>query len=545
MNAERRARSAEPDPFSIKEGRAAARRRGVPGLLLLLMCLGVQAQVPVVPQDVQTSVRQRVDYGYCPGIVVGLMNTNGATYFSYGSVDLNGGSAVDEDTLFEIGSITKVFTSTLLADMAERGELELTNAAQSYLPDGITAPTWLDQPITLTHLATHTSGLPSAPSNLTPTDGSNPFAGYTEQQMYELLDAYALTRSPGASYEYSSYCVGLLGQLLARIAGADYESLVVTWIADELGLADTRIDLTPAQQARTARGYSGVVAIPPFEMDVLDAAGDLRSTAKDLLTFLAANRGWLTTRLQRAMTEAQRSRYPTGTPGLNIGLGWHLYTVPSGTAVWHNGATIGQRAFAGFMRNGQTLVVVLANSDYDVTDIGFHLLDATAPLGSVRRPVTQSEMTLRHYVGRYESAGDDRFTIGLLRSHLTLQYSRDLGRTFTLHPSGMNRFYLTFPEASGTFTTNSLGQATALVWTQSGVTTTYPKTRVPSSLVLQRVNDLTQLSLSGDTDRDYVIQASTDLSEWTDISTNSIWDGPMVDPGSASASRRFYRVFEP
>jgi len=514
------------------------------GMLLLSAFIGVQAQLPVVPEDVKTTVRQRVDYGYCPGIVVGLMNTNGSTYFSYGSVDLDGGAGVDENTLFEIGSVTKVFTATLLADMAERGELELTNAIQSYLPDGITAPTWPGREISLTHLATHTSGLPSAPANLIVADGSNPFAGYTAQQMYEFLDTYTLTRAPG-TYEYSNYGMGLLGQLLARKAGAGYEELVITWITDELGLTDTRINLTPAQQPRLARGYSGVVPIPPFEMDVLEAAGALRSTAKDLLTFLAANRGWLATRLQPAMIEAQRSRYSTGTPGLSIGLGWFLYTVSSGTVVWHNGATIGQRAFAGFMRNGRTLAVVLANSDFDVTDIGFHLLDAAAPLTSVRRPATVPELTLRHYVGRYELGADDHFTIGLLRSHLTLRYGRDLGRTFTLHPSGANRFYLTFPEASATFQTNSLGHATALVWSQSGATTTYPKVQLPSLLTLRRVNGLAQLSLSGDTDRDYVIQASINLSDWVAFSTNTIWDNPIVDPEPAAMSHRFYRVLEP
>lgn len=513
--------------------------------LTLCVQAHVQAAAPVVPEDVKTTVRQRVDYGYCPGVVVGLMNTNGTSYFSYGSVDLDGGPAVDENTLFEIGSITKVFTTTLLSDMAERGELELTNAVQSCLPDGITAPVWLDRPITLTHLATHTSGLPGAPSNLAPADGNNPFSGYREQEMYEFLNSYALTRAPGATYEYSNYGMGLLGQLLARQAGLNYQALVVTWIADELGLADTRIDLTPAQQARLARGYSGVVPIPPFEMDVLEAAGDLRSTTKDLLTFLAANRGWLTTRLQPAMIEAQRSRYPTGTPGLSIGLGWHLYSLNAGTAIWHNGATIGQRAFAGFIRNGRTLAVVLANSDYDITDIGFHLLDASVPLTSVRRPATAPELTLRHDVGRYERDAEDRLTIALFRGHLTVQYSRDLGRAFTLYPSSTSRFYLTFLEASATFLTNALGHVTSLVWTQSGTSTTYPKVRLPSSLSLRLVNGTTQLSLSGDTDREYAIQTSTDLVHWLDLSTNTIWDGPIMDPDSTALPARFYRALEP
>lgn len=283
-----------------------------------------QTGPPVIPEDVQTAIRQRVDWGYCPGIVVGLMNASGSSFSCYGSTYLDNGRPVDENTLFEIGSITKVFTTTLLADMAEHGELALTNVIQDYLPEGIQAPTRSGRAISLTHLATHTSGLPSTPSNLAPVAGDNPFAGYTEPMMFEFLDSYALTRNPGAAYEYSNYGMGLLGQLLARHAGSSYEGLIVDRIANELGLADTRIHLSASQQSRLAHGYSGVIPIPPFEMAALEAAGDLRSTARDLLTFLAANRGWIATRLQPAMTEAHRYRYPTSTPGMSIALGWHL-----------------------------------------------------------------------------------------------------------------------------------------------------------------------------------------------------------------------------
>ena len=243
----------ERKPGNMTTEHSSSWRRATGGALLLPALVRVQAQLPVLPEDAKTAVRQRVDYGYCPGIVVGLMKTNGSTYFGYGRMDLDGGPAVDENTLFEIGSIAKVFTATLLADMAECGELELTNAIQSYLPDWITAPTWLDHPITLTHLATHTSGLPDWWSNLNPAERDNPFAGYTRELMYEFVDSYQLRRAPGAGFEYSNFGMGLLGQLLERLSGVGYEALVVTRIADEIVLADTRIDLSPVQQARLAR----------------------------------------------------------------------------------------------------------------------------------------------------------------------------------------------------------------------------------------------------------------------------------------------------
>jgi hypothetical protein len=245
------------------------------------------------------------------------------------------------------------------------------------------------------------------------------------------------------------------------------------------------------------------------------------------------------------MTNAHRSRVSTSTPGMTVGLGWHLYTLSSGTAIWHNGATIGHRAFAGFVRNGSTLVVALANSDFDVTDIGFHLLDVNSPLATVRQPGSLPLETLRHYVGRYQRADDDRFTIRLYEGHLILDYSADLGRTLTLYPMGQNRFYLTFPEAQGTFTTNSTGHATALVWTQSGQSTTYPKVRQPTHLLATRSGSTLELHLEGDTDRDYLIEASTDLDEWSVLSTNTIWDGPVVEDLASAFERRFYRVREP
>jgi CubicO group peptidase (beta-lactamase class C family) len=123
--------------------------------------LAVRANPPVVPADVQTAVRQRVDYGYCPGIVVGLMNTNGPAYFSYGAGISRAAHRWTSTLLFEIGSI-KVFTMTLLADMAERGAVQLTDTIQTFLPEGIAAPVRSGKSITLTHLATHTPACPAS-----------------------------------------------------------------------------------------------------------------------------------------------------------------------------------------------------------------------------------------------------------------------------------------------------------------------------------------------------------------------------------------------
>jgi len=502
------------------------------------------AEPPVVPADVQTTIRERVDYGYAPGIVLGLRNQDGTTLFAYGHTDRAAARPVDENTIFEIGSVTKVFTATAFAHMAARGEVGLNDLVQTHVPTGIQVPTYQGTPITLTHLATHTATFPHSPNNLSSTDGNNPFTGYTVDAVFDYLSTYVLPRRPGTLYEYSNYGAGLLGYLLAVRANTDYETLIRQLIADPLGLTDTTITLTADQRTRLAHGYSGVVPIPEFDLPVLEGAGALRSTVSDILTFLQAHRGWLDTSLQPAMATTQTQRVATPTPGLGVGLGWHLLNLPTGTAVWHDGATIGHRAFAGFLREGNSLVVVLGNSDFQTLDIGLHLLDPAVPLTTVRRPLVLSPETLRHYVGLYALGQNDRFTITLRDEHLVLSYAADLGRSLTLYPMAPNRFYLTFPEAQVTFTTNSAGHATSLAWQQDGQNITYPKIRQPTRLLALPTPEGLELRIQGDTDREFVVESSPDLETWSDMTTNTIWETSVVNLNSTTATQRFFRVRE-
>ena len=105
--------------------------------------------------------------------------------------------------MFEIGSVTKVFTTLLLQDMLERGEMRLGDPVAKFLPASVKVPVRGGREITLLDLATHTSGLPRLPDNLTPKADENPYADYTAEQLYAFpaLD-YTLTRDIGAKYEY-------------------------------------------------------------------------------------------------------------------------------------------------------------------------------------------------------------------------------------------------------------------------------------------------------------------------------------------------------
>jgi CubicO group peptidase (beta-lactamase class C family) len=314
------------------------------------------------------------------GIVVGVVTPEGRQVVAHGPASAAGRPAVSGETLFEIASLTKVFTGLLLSDMARRGEVALDAPIANFLPAGMKVPQRGGRAIALHDLATHTSGLPRLPTNFAPRDPSNPYADYSVEQLYQFLSAYELTREPGAHYEYSNLGMGLLGHLLARRAGMDYESLVVKRIAAPLGLDGTRINLSPELRRRLASGYDErLEPVPLWEDATLAGAGSLFSSVDDLLTFLAATFEEETP-LAAATAAALAERRPTGHPDLSIGLGWHISQRNGRELIWHNGGTAGFASYMGYVPDARVGIVVLANSAHGVDDLALTLIDALAAM---------------------------------------------------------------------------------------------------------------------------------------------------------------------
>ncbi len=328
-------------------------------------------------------------------IVVGVIDANGRRVIAYGSLARNDKRRLDGDTVFEIGSMTKVFTSLLLMDMTRRGEVALADPASKYLPPGVKIPERNDRKITLADLSTQSSGLPRMPANFAPKDNANPYADYSVQQMYDFLSGYRLTRDIGSQYEYSNLGVGLLGHVLSLRAGMSYEALVRLRICDPLGMANTRITLTPDMKAHLAVGHSETLAaVANWDLPTLAGAGALRSTANDMLTFLAANLGYLKTPLAPAMEDEVSVRRSAGSPGLEIAYAWHIQTKDGNAIIWHNGGTGGYRTYMGYDPKARVGVVVLSNISTPAgqDDIGRHLLNASYPLLKVSPPAEHAEI---------------------------------------------------------------------------------------------------------------------------------------------------------
>jgi len=449
----------------------------VGGALLCVALAGsaaAWAQGIQVPEEVRANVRARVDNGGSVGIVVGVLDSTGSRYFSYGRTARSGGQPVNERTVYEIGSITKVFTAVALADMAAHGEVGLDDPVQRYLPDSVHVPSRDGHEITLRLLSAQRSGLPRMPGNFAPADRSDPYKDYDAGRLYAFLNGYTLTRDPGASYEYSNLGVGLLSVALARRAGTSYENLVLTRVIQPLHLADTRITLAPGLSARLARGHAGEQEASNWNFDAIAAAGALRSTAADLARFVAAAAGLVPTSLDSAFRLTEVIQYDAG-PTMRIGLGWHVTGRDSSTAYWHNGGTGGYHSFIGFDPRRRIGVVVLSNSSESIDDIGFHVLNPAFPLATVRVAVAMPPDSLDAYVGEYRLA--PTFVISVRKDGATLVAQATGQSAYPIYPSARDEFFYRVADAQLSFVRDSTGRVASLILHQGG--RDMPAPRIP------------------------------------------------------------------
>ena len=409
------------------------------------------------------------------GIVVGIVDATGRRIIAFGTIAMDDKRPMGGDTVFDVGSITKVFTALLLSDMVQRGEVALDDPVTKVL--GAKDLPFLgrgDRDVTLLDLATHTSGLPLRPANLVSTNPDDKYAGYTTELLHQFLASFEFDRDPGRGYEYSNVGYGLLGEALSLRSGASYRDLLQLRITQPLGMTDTRVDPTEEMENRRATGYDyELKQVPRWDFGALESAGGLRSTANDLLKLLEAILGYRSSSLQpamRAMTAATR----TGgmQPATHISLAWNVYRTGGGEIAWKNGSVGGFRTFIGYDPQNRVGVVALANAQtaVGVDDVGLHVLDRNLPVDLhvpvIRQVVAVDPAILDRYVGRYQFSPTDIVTI-----------TRDGERLFMQQPGqdriplfayGEREFFLKIVDAQITFESSGDGRATAAIWHQSG-----------------------------------------------------------------------------
>ena len=363
--------------------------------LLILSALPLAADGEDFTNALQAFLQDRVEETKANmGIVVGIVDEHRSFTVSYGKADNETTAEVNGDTIFEIGSITKAFTALLLQDSVERGEMKLDDPVSNSLPESVKMPSRNGKEITLLELATHMSGLPRDPDNAEPQRADNPWADYTEEQLYDFLSNYRLPRDPGEKWEYSNLGFGLLGYAIALKAGSDYETLVVNRICEPLQMNDTRITWTPEMKARLARGHSARgEPVGRMNFQTLLGNGALCSSANDMLKFLGANLSLPKSELTPIMAKTHIARAP------NQALGWEI----TASIVWKNGGTFGCRTFAGVDLKRRRAVIVLANMQLgdEIDDMGFLVLRSEWDTQKRTSVLKESPRTCAAYVGQY------------------------------------------------------------------------------------------------------------------------------------------------
>lgn len=432
------------------------------------------ALLPPFPPDdsIRAWAQERVDGRYARGIVVGLLDRGTRRFIGVGTANDSLPGAPNAHTVFEIGSMTKVFTATLLADMVTRGEVALDDSVTRYLPDSVRIAAKDGKPITLASLATHTAGLPRLPANFTPRDAANPYADYSVEQLYAFLRGFTPRTAPGARWDYSNLGAGLLGHALTRRAGRDFETLMRERILDPLGMHETAITLPAAWRPRLATPHDeGGDATSWWDLPTLAGAGALRSTADDMLTFLAAQLPRAGGKLGAAIGLTQQSRAFTGRDSVDIGLGWLIRHLPGGDMYMHDGGTGGFRSFMAFDPGSGRAVVVLANQSADVNDLGAHCIDSGLPLHHlaprvVRTVVMLPPATLDRFVGEY--AVVPTFVLTLTRDGSQLYAQATNQPKFPIYASSDSTFFYKVVDAQLSFERDGDGRIVALTLHQNG-----------------------------------------------------------------------------
>ena len=369
---------------------------------------------------------ERIDTGRSVGMVIGVITPAGRRTIAHGRFGVADARPVDGSTVFEIGSVTKIFTSLLLADMARQGEVALTDPVAHHLPPDIPLNGNAAR-MTLAELATHMAGLPFWPSNLPKGDTMGALAAYSVDDLYRFVATFEAPADARGRWQYSNTDNGLLGALLARRAGSSYEAAIAKRITGPLGMSSTTVTLSAVAERLLASGHDAQLKpAARWNVPAMAGAGSLHSTANDLLTFLAAlddERSIAAAALPTMLATRHEG------PGFLQTLGWWIVsTGPEDPGILaHDGQTLGFASAIAYDPRTRSGVVVLSNSAASVGDLARHLLRPSIPLATPQAPAPQrteiaiDPVLLDRYAGRYEPGPGAVFVITREGEALMLQ----------------------------------------------------------------------------------------------------------------------------
>lgn len=360
----------------------------IPRILLIITLIAISlSSKAAMGQDLETRITEIVKpllegkKNMSFAISVYDVNSETPRFFYFGQTAKDNNALPNEYTVYEIGSITKVFTTTILTMLARDGKLKIEDPVQNYMPAGVSIHNFTsNDPIKLLHLASQTSGLPRLPANLMTdpkTDPRNPYKNYGEAELSGFINNFILEREPGTKYIYSNLGMGLLGYLMEKASGKTYEELLKYYITDSLGMTMTSTNINADMQKNLAKPYNekGEPTLN-WDFSVMAGAGAIKSNLSDMTKWLAFQMGKSDKmEFKEYLKMMQTRRFETDIPNTAIGMGWHISeSMWDRTIIWHNGGTGGYRSFMGFIPETNTGVVVLSNQANDVDGVAVEIL---------------------------------------------------------------------------------------------------------------------------------------------------------------------------
>ena len=391
------------------------------------------------------------------GIVVGVVGPQGKRVVAYGQRARDDARAVDGTTVFEIGSVGKVFTALLLADMVQRGEVALGDPVGTFLP-GVAIPSRHGRSIALVDLATHTSGLPFM---------------VDQPDIRGFLATYEVPYDIGTRWEYSNIGYWLLGEALASRAKTDFASLLRQRVIVPLKLADTGFVLSARMKDNLAVGHDASLqpapalsTVPVYSLMPAAGAG-LYSTVNDLLTLLAAAMRPQASPLGPALAATVATRRPA-TEGQDQALGWTVIGNGNDQMIFRDGGTLGYASCLAWDPVKRVGVVVLSNQVASVSDIARHLLRPDFPLehprSARRTEISLDANALDAYVGRYDASGEGIFRIVREGDYLTIESPAEWGLpTLRIRPESRSEFFASELPLRVTFQAADDGRVTGML----------------------------------------------------------------------------------
>jgi len=428
------------------------------------------AEDAAIAQEIEQLAEPWIEADYVAGISIGVLQDDSLATVHLGRADEEGNRA-DDDTVYEIGSVSKVFTALLVADAVGRGEITLEQPAQELLPDQVTMPTWQDRVITVRDLVTHRSGLPRVADNM-PAEQEDPYAKYTSTLAYEFLNGFELPRAPGATYEYSNFGMSLAGHLVCRKTGRSYDELLRERIAEPLGMQATGVALSASMRQHLATPFITPGApTSMWEFADLPGAGGIRSSLRDMLTFAAAHLHPPDSDLGRAIDLTWKKQ--TAAEGPATSLGWLV--AANGAARFHNGQTGGCHSMVVIDRQADLAVVVLANTalmelDKLAIDVVGLARGGDVQPRELEKRIRVAPSVMEQYVGKYAFAPGVIMTISMKGRQLMARLTGQ--QQLPIHPRSETEWFYTDVDATVKFLRDDDGSCHSLQLLQNGLTQT-------------------------------------------------------------------------